>query len=183
MTIGELIKQARKDKKVKITDLASQINLTIDELYAIEMGTTTPEPEILKKIMELLDIRLLSEKPRTIKVLPQINIEEKTEKKEEPKLVEDVNNRVERIKERRNDIAQFHTPKYKAGEILYKKEWERKFTPRPRMEILMVSEKIDAKYEKFVYFVKEIGVDIGGDIFTAVTERHLDNHWILDKPL
>ncbi|MEE5079538.1 S24 family peptidase [Pseudomonas alliivorans] len=58
MDIGQIIRTARKAKKISLEDLAHQIDSDSGNLSRLERGLQSTTPEKLKQIMSILDIEL-----------------------------------------------------------------------------------------------------------------------------
>lgn len=58
MEIGQIIKNARKAKKLSLEQLANQVDYDTGNLSRLERGLQSTTPEKLKRIMDVLGIRL-----------------------------------------------------------------------------------------------------------------------------
>jgi len=56
MSIGKTIKELRKNKNIKQTDLALKCGLSVNALCQIELDNTFPHKKTINKICEALDI-------------------------------------------------------------------------------------------------------------------------------
>ena len=56
MSIGKTIKELRKNKNIKQTDLALKCGLSVNALCQIELDNTFPHKKTINKICESLDI-------------------------------------------------------------------------------------------------------------------------------
>ncbi|PJO45148.1 helix-turn-helix domain-containing protein [Lysinibacillus xylanilyticus] len=56
MEIGEFVREKRKEKKLTLKQLATEIELSYTYLSQIELGDRNASPEILEKIAKVLDI-------------------------------------------------------------------------------------------------------------------------------
>lgn len=57
-TIGEQIKQRRKQLRIKQPDLAEIAGVSVNTLYKIERGQANPTLDVLYKIIEVLGMEL-----------------------------------------------------------------------------------------------------------------------------
>lgn len=58
MTIGEKLKKSRNEKGLSLRDLATKVELSASFLSQIEQGKASPSIENLKKIANMLDVRV-----------------------------------------------------------------------------------------------------------------------------
>lgn len=56
MSVGELIKKHRKEKKITLKELGGMVNLSYSYLSQIESGTRQPSPNILERLSEALNV-------------------------------------------------------------------------------------------------------------------------------
>jgi SOS-response transcriptional repressor LexA len=64
MDIGQIIRKARKAKKLSLEDLAHQVNYDSGNLSRLERGIQNTNPEMLKLLMDALGIKLSAEAQR-----------------------------------------------------------------------------------------------------------------------
>ncbi|SCW91890.1 LexA family transcriptional regulator [Pseudomonas sp. NFACC05-1] len=65
MDIGQIIRTARKAKKLSLEELANQVGSDTGNLSRLERGLQSTTPEKLKQIMSILDIKLAQQSPAT----------------------------------------------------------------------------------------------------------------------
>jgi len=63
MDIGQIIRTARKAKKLSLEELANQVGSDTGNLSRLERGLQSTTPEKLKQIMSILDIKLAQQSP------------------------------------------------------------------------------------------------------------------------